>query len=33
VLVNAVGLGAAWLAYRDKGQVAMEEAIPEEETE
>jgi hypothetical protein len=33
VLVNAVGLGAAWLAYKDKGQVPPEEASPEEETE
>ena len=33
VLVNAVGLGAAWLAYKDKGQVIPEEASPEEETE
>ena len=31
VLVNAVGLGAAWLAYRDKGQVTPEEASEEEE--
>lgn len=33
VLVNAVGLGAAWLAYRDKGQVTPEEASAEEEPE
>jgi len=33
LLVNAVGLGAAWLAYKDKGQVIPEEASPEEETE
>lgn len=25
VLVNAIGLGAAWLAYREKGQNSMEE--------
>jgi hypothetical protein len=25
VLVNSIGLGAAWLAYRDKGQNSSEE--------
>jgi hypothetical protein len=33
VLVNAIGLGAAWLAYRDKGQAVPEEMSAEEETE
>ncbi len=33
VLVNAIGLGAAWLAYRDKGLEEQEEPAPAEEAE
>lgn len=33
VLANAIGLGAAWLAYRDRGQELPEEGMPEEEVE
>jgi cytoskeletal protein CcmA (bactofilin family) len=33
VLVNAVGLGAAWLAYREKGLEEMEEPASAEEAE
>ena len=33
VLVNAVGLGAAWLAYRDKGQDVTDEVKIEQEAE
>lgn len=33
ILANAIGLGAAWLAYRDKGQELPEEGVQEEEVE
>ena len=33
VLVNAIGLGAAWLAYRDRGQAPLEETEELEEPE
>jgi hypothetical protein len=33
VMVNAIGLGAAWLAYRDMGSEASEETTLEEVTE
>jgi hypothetical protein len=31
VLVNAIGLGAAWLAFRDRSPEGSEEEIPAEE--
>jgi len=33
VLVNAVGLGAAWLAYKDRGPAALEEEETQEEND
>ena len=33
VLVNAIGLGAAWLAYRDRSPEASEDELPAEEND